>query len=214
MLEFEEEIWGKGIEYIAGIDEAGRGPLCGSVVAAAVIMPKDLLIEGVNDSKKVSEKKRDILYDIIMEKALAVGVGIADEIEIDDINIKQASRLAMKRAVENLKISPQYLLVDAENIDMNIAQKGIIKGDAKSHSIAAASIIAKVTRDRMCIEWDRKYPMYNIKKHKGYGTKLHVEALKEFGPSPIHRKSFLTKILVCNRALHNGSRLKVMRLTL
>ena len=195
MLEFEEEIWGKGIEYIAGIDEAGRGPLCGSVVAAAVIMPKDLLIEGVNDSKKVSEKKRDILYDIIMEKALAVGVGIADEIEIDDINIKQASRLAMKRAVENLKISPQYLLVDAENIDMNIAQKGIIKGDAKSHSIAAASIIAKVTRDRMCIEWDRKYPMYNIKKHKGYGTKLHVEALKEFGPSPIHRKSFLTKIL-------------------
>lgn len=195
MLEFETEVWSRGIEYIAGIDEAGRGPLCGSVVAASVIMPKGLIIEGVNDSKKLSAKKREKLFDIIYENAIAVGVGIVDEKIIDEINIKQASRLAMKRSVENLKIKPQYLLIDAENIDMDIPQLGIIKGDEKSHSIAAASIIAKVTRDRICLKWDEEYPMYSIKKHKGYGTKLHVEALKEFGPSPIHRMSFLKKIL-------------------
>lgn len=191
MLTFETEVWNRGIEYIGGIDEAGRGPLCGSVVAACVVMPKGLLIEGVNDSKKISEKKREKLYDIIFEKAISVGVGIVDQGTIDKINIKQSSKLAMKIAVENCKVKPQYLLIDAEEIDTDISQKGIIKGDELSHSIAAASIIAKVTRDRMCIEWDNQYPQYGIAKHKGYGTKVHIAALKEFGPCPLHRKSFI-----------------------
>jgi ribonuclease HII len=191
MLTFETELWNQGIEYIGGIDEAGRGPLCGSVVAACVVMPKGLLIDGVNDSKKISEKKREKLYDIIFEKAIAVGVGIVDQEVIDKINIKQAARLAMKMAADNCKVRPQYLLIDAETIETDIPQRGIIKGDELSHSIAAASIIAKVTRDRMCIDWDKQYPQYGIAKHKGYGTKMHISAIKEFGPCPLHRRSFI-----------------------
>lgn len=195
MLTFEIQLWNQGIEYIGGIDEAGRGPLCGAVVAACVIMPKSLLIEGVNDSKKISEKKREKLYDIIFEKAISVGVGIVDQDIIDKINIKQASRLAMKIASENCKVKPQYLLIDAEEIDSDISQKGIVKGDELSHSIAAASIIAKVTRDRMCIDWDRQYPQYGIAKHKGYGTKVHIAAIKEHGPCLLHRRSFIKKFV-------------------
>jgi ribonuclease HII len=191
VLEFENEVWNEGYELIGGIDEAGRGPLCGSVVAACVIMPKNLLIEGVNDSKKLSAKKREKLYDIIFEKAVSIGIGIVDEKIIDEINIKQAARLAMKHAVENMAVKPEYLLIDAENVDMDIPQQSIIKGDQKSHSIAAASIIAKVTRDRMCIEWDKEYPKYNILKHKGYGTKEHIEAIKKYGPCSLHRKTFI-----------------------
>lgn len=195
MFEFETEVWNRGIEYVGGIDEAGRGPLCGAVVAACVILPKGLIIEGVNDSKKLTEKKRNKLYDIILEKAVSVGIGVVSEEIIDKINIKQAARLAMKQAVENMKIKPQYLLIDSESVEIDIPQKSIVKGDQRSHSIAAASIIAKVTRDRMCLEWDRQYPQYNIKQHKGYGTKLHIEALKKYGPCPLHRKSFLKKII-------------------
>lgn len=195
MLEFENEIWNNGIEYIGGIDEVGRGPLCGAVVTACVIMPKGLLIEGVNDSKKVSEKKRDKLYDIIMENAISVGIGIVNQDIIDEINIKQATRLAMIQAVNNMSIRPQYLLIDAEKIDIDIPQISIIKGDEKSHSISAASIIAKVTRDRMCIEWDKQYPNYNIAKHKGYGTKEHIEAIKKYGPCELHRKSFIKNFI-------------------
>lgn len=195
MLTYENQLWSQNIEYIGGIDEAGRGPLCGAVVAACVIMPKGMLINGVNDSKKISEKKRENLYDIIFEKAISVGVGIVDQEIIDKINIKQAARLAMKIAAENCKVMPQYLLIDAENVNVNIPQKNIIKGDELSHSIAAASIIAKVTRDRMCIEWDKQYPQYGITKHKGYGTKAHIDAIKEFGPCPLHRRTFIKKFV-------------------
>lgn len=195
MISYESELWKQGIELIGGIDEAGRGPLCGSVVAACVILPKGLIIEGVNDSKKLSEKKREKLFDIINECAVSVGIGIVDEKIIDEINIKQASRLAMKNAILNMSTKPQYLLIDAESIDIDLPQKSIIKGDELSQSIAAASIIAKVTRDRMCIEWDSLYPQYKILKHKGYGTKVHIDAIKEFGPCKIHRKTFIKKFI-------------------
>lgn len=195
MISYESELWKQGIELIGGIDEAGRGPLCGSVVAACVILPKGLIIEGVNDSKKLSEKKREKLFDIINECAVSVGIGIVDEKIIDEINIKQASRLAMKNAILNMSTKPQYLLIDAESVDIDLPQKSIIKGDELSQSIAAASIIAKVTRDRMCIEWDGLYPQYKILKHKGYGTKVHIDAIKEFGPCKIHRKTFIKKFI-------------------
>lgn len=197
LSKFEKETYEKGYNTIAGIDEAGRGPLAGPVVAAAVILPKDALIEGVNDSKKISEKKREKLYDDIINNALAWGVGIVDHSVIDEINILNATRNAMKIAIQNLNVRPDFILIDAEKkVDTDgIPYLPIIKGDALSISIGAASIIAKVTRDRIMREYDKVFPMYGFEKHKGYGTKAHVEALKEFGPCMIHRKSFLTKIL-------------------
>ncbi|SFS47628.1 ribonuclease HII [Paenibacillus sp. 453mf] len=196
MLRYERQAWDSGAEYIAGIDEVGRGCLFGDVVAAAVILPKGLVLEGVNDSKKLSDKKRELLFDIIMKEAVAVGIGIVDVDTIDRINIRQASRLAMKQAVQSLTPSPDHLLVDAETVDIHLPQLSIIKGDANSQSIGAASIIAKVTRDRMCKgEWDALYPEYGIAIHKGYATKLHREQLLALGPTPLHRRSFLGKIL-------------------
>ena len=197
LSQFEKEGYEKGFCYIAGIDEAGRGPLAGPVVAGAVILPKGCLLEGINDSKKLSEKKREKLYDDIIENAVAWGVGVVDHTVIDEINILNATRRAMKLALENLQINPDYILIDAEKkVDTNgIPYLPIIKGDALSISIGAASILAKVTRDRMMKEYDKMFPMYGFEKHKGYGTKAHVEAIKEHGPCMIHRKSFLTKIL-------------------
>lgn len=197
LSKFEKECYEKGYVSIAGIDEAGRGPLAGPVVAGAVILPKDCLLEGINDSKKISEKKREKLYDDIIENAVAWGVGIVDHTVIDEINILNATRRAMKLALENLQVKPDYILIDAEKkVDTNgIPYLPIIKGDALSISIGAASILAKVTRDRMMREYDKMFPMYGFEKHKGYGTKAHVEAIKEHGPCMIHRQSFLTKIL-------------------
>jgi ribonuclease HII len=196
LLRYEQELWEQGYIHIAGLDEAGRGCLLGDVVAAAVILPRDLRLHGVNDSKKLSAKKREELYELIMDQALAVGVGRVDAATIDRVNIKQASRLAMKLAVESLKVSPDYLLIDAEKVDAPIRQLSIIHGDALSQSIAAASIVAKVTRDRLCLEWDLAYPEYGIAVHKGYGTKAHRAAVQEYGACPIHRRSFLSNILV------------------
>lgn len=196
MMKYEKELYENGIEYIAGIDEAGRGPLCGPVVSAAVILKKGEYIEGVNDSKKLSEKKREKLFDEINEKAVAVGIGIVDEKIIDEINILEATRLAMKKAVENLEVKPEHVLVDAEKkVPIDIPYTPIIKGDALSVSIAAASIIAKVTRDRMLYEMDKQYPEYGLAKNKGYGTKAHVEAIKQYGLTEIHRKSFCKKFI-------------------
>ncbi|MFV9509885.1 ribonuclease HII [Tepidibacillus sp. LV47] len=195
MLTQERELWQRGIRYIAGIDEVGRGCLFGDVVAASVILPVDLEIEGINDSKKLTPKKREELYQIIQEKAVAIGISRVDVETIDKINIKQAARLAMKNAVLQMAVQPEMLLIDAEEIDLDIPQISLIKGDAISQSIAAASIIAKVTRDRLCEEWDQLYPQYGIKQHKGYATKLHREMIQFYGPTPLHRKSFLTNIL-------------------
>lgn len=196
MLEYEKELYAKGYEYICGIDEAGRGPLCGPVVAAAVILKKGDKIEGVNDSKKLSEKKREQLFEEIKERAVAYSVGIVDEKTIDEINILEATRLAMKKAVEGLSTKAEYALVDAEKkVPIAIPYTPIIKGDALSESIAAASIIAKVTRDRMIVELDKQYPEYNFAKNKGYGTKEHTDAIKEFGLCPAHRKSFCKKFV-------------------
>lgn len=179
-------------QYICGIDEAGRGPLAGPVVAGAVILPKDCDILYINDSKKLSEKKREELYALIMEKALATGLGVVVPERIDEINILQATYEAMRQAIGKLKHKPQPLLNDAVTIPgVSIKQVPIIKGDAKSISIAAASIIAKVTRDRMMVEYDRTYPQYGFASNKGYGAKAHIEAIKKFGPTPIHRRSFI-----------------------
>lgn len=192
MLQYEKELWSEGFGAIAGVDEVGRGCLFGDVVAAAVILPPGLVIEGVNDSKKLSEKKRDQLYDIILRESLAWSAARIDAETIDRINIKQAARLAMKHAVEALQLPAEYLLVDAEKVDIQLPQQSIIKGDAKSQSIAAASIVAKVTRDRLCqVEWEQEYPAYGIAIHKGYATKLHRERLLQHGPSSLHRRSFL-----------------------
>ena len=191
-FEFEDEKYEKGYSAVCGCDEAGRGPLCGPVVAAAVILPRGLVIEGLNDSKKLSEKKREALFDIIKEKAIAYAVAEASPEEIDEINILNASQLAMRRAVEALQIKADFALIDGNcSRGFNIPTETIVKGDSKSYSIAAASILAKVTRDRQCIELDREYPMYEIAKHKGYPTKDHMELVRKYGPSPIHRKSFL-----------------------
>ena len=179
-------------DRICGIDEAGRGPLAGPVCAAAVILPKDVQILYLNDSKKLSEKKREALYDEIMEKALCVGVGFASPERIDEVNILQADYEAMRQAIRSLPVKPQILLNDAVTIPgVEIPQESIIKGDAKSISIAAASVIAKVTRDRIMYELDRQYPQYGFAAHKGYGTEAHIEALKAYGPSPVHRRSFI-----------------------
>lgn len=190
LLAYEKELYNQGIEYIAGTDEAGRGPLAGPVVAAAVILPKGLIITGVNDSKQLTEKKREELFDIINEKALAIGISFIDNNKIDEINILEASRLAMMEAIKQLKIKPQYVLSDAMKMNIDAPVKPIIKGDALSESIAAASIIAKVMRDRFMDEMDLKYPNYGFKKHKGYPTKDHIEAIKKYGITPIHRKTF------------------------
>ncbi|MCP3771705.1 ribonuclease HII [Paenibacillus sp. MZ04-78.2] len=195
MLEYEQELWGRGRTLVAGVDEVGRGCLFGDVVAAAVILPQGLVLEGVDDSKKLSEKKRETLYDVIQREALSIGIGVADVDTIERINIKQAARLAMKRAVEQLDPIPDSLLVDAEKVDVDVEQLAVIHGDALSQSIAAASIIAKVTRDRMCLQWDIEFPEYGIAIHKGYATKMHRERVAEYGPSPMHRKTFLRNIV-------------------
>lgn len=195
LCKFENDLFKLNYNLIAGVDEAGRGPLAGPVVAAAVILPKNKLIFGINDSKKISEKKRDELFKIINEVAISIGIGIVDNYIIDEINILNATKLAMKKAILSLKIKPDFLLIDALNLtDINIKQKNIIKGDSLSISIAAASIIAKVTRDRIVNEYDNLYPEYGFKNHKGYGTKKHYEAIKKFGITPVHRKSFLKSL--------------------
>jgi ribonuclease HII len=180
---------------IAGIDEVGRGCLFGDVVAAAVILPPSIVIEGINDSKKLSEKKRELCYEMIIEQAIAIGIGRVTAETIDQINIRQAARLAMKIAVERMTIQPHYLLIDAESIDINYPQLAIIKGDQLSQSIAAASIVAKVTRDRLCKEWDTLYPDYGIAIHKGYATKLHRTRILELGATSLHRRTFLNNII-------------------
>lgn len=190
MKEYEKKY--ASFSYICGIDEVGRGPLAGPVVAGAVILPKDCDILYLNDSKQLSEKKREELYALIMEKALATGLGVVVPERIDEINILQATYEAMRQAIGKLKHKPQLLLNDAVTIPgVSIKQVPIIKGDAKSISIAAASIIAKVTRDRMMVEYDRTYPQYGFASNKGYGAKAHIEAIKKFGPTPIHRRSFI-----------------------
>lgn len=194
MCEYEKEY---GVySYICGIDEAGRGPLAGPVVAGAVILPKDCRILYINDSKKLSEKRRNELFDIIKEEAVTYGIGIIDAARIDEINILQATYEAMRSAINNLNPSPDILLNDAVTIPkVDIKQVPIIKGDAKSISIAAASVLAKVTRDRIMEEYDKKYPEYGFAKHKGYGTKQHIQALEQFGASHIHRRTFITKFV-------------------
>lgn len=190
MKEFENELYESGIKYIAGIDEVGRGPLVGPVVTAAVILPRDFYDERINDSKKLTEKKRELLYDVIMENAVSVGIGISSEDVIDDINILEATKKAMIEAINNLSVKPDHLLIDAVKLNVDIPQTSIIKGDAKSESIAAASIIAKVTRDRMMIELDKEHPEYDFKHNKGYGTKKHIEAIEKYGILKEHRKTF------------------------
>lgn len=195
MLDYEKQLWGNGLQYIAGVDEAGRGCLFGDVVAAAVIFPEGLVINGINDSKKLSEKRRNELFEHIHHEAISIGIGRVDATVIDRINIKQASRLAMKYAVEQLAVQPEHVLIDAEQIDSALAQTSIVKGDQLSQSIAAASIVAKVTRDRLCEQWERDFPGYEIAKHKGYATKVHRERLLEMGPSAQHRLSFLNNLI-------------------
>lgn len=201
MLEIENELYKKGYQYVACIDEVGRGCLFGDVVACAIVLPEGLRIDGVKDSKKLSAKKREELYDIILEKSIAYGIGRVDNRKIDEINIKESTRLAMKYSVENLKdklgnnLIPDFLMIDAESIDLEIKQESINKGDDLCHGIACASILAKVYRDKLCLQWDKDYPGYGIGKHKGYGTKAHIEAIKELGPTELHRNTFLRKIL-------------------
>ena len=196
MLKIENDLYEKGYKLIAGVDEAGRGPLCGPVVAAAVILPENYKIEGVNDSKKLSEKKREMLYDKIINEAVAVGVGISDVDVIEKVNILNATKMAMKEAISKLSVKPDFVLIDGNQmIDIDIKASTVVSGDAKSESIAAASIIAKVTRDRMLYDYDKVYPEYGFAKHKGYGTKAHIAAIKEYGLTPIHRPSFCTKFV-------------------
>lgn len=202
LLKHEKEYWEQSYRYIAGIDEVGRGCLFGDVVAAAVILPAGLVLEGVDDSKKLSEKKREALYEQILDQAVDVSVGYADAEMIDRINIKQAARLAMKRAVLGLSVAPDVLFIDAEKVDVDLPQLSMIKGDASSQSIAAASIVAKVTRDRLCKgEWEAKYPEYGIAIHKGYATKFHREQILALGPTPMHRRSFLKNLEVVQETL-------------
>ena len=195
-LLYERTAREEGYSLVCGVDEAGRGPLAGPVFAAAVILPPDTIIEGVNDSKKLSEKKREALFDVIREKALAYGIAAADHNEIDDINILNATYLAMRRAVETLDPAPDLIIVDGNRLPPGLPAEGrtLVKGDALCHSIACASILAKVSRDRFMLAMADKYPRYQFEKHKGYGTAAHIAALREHGICPIHRRSFLKKI--------------------
>lgn len=195
-LLYEKEAFEDGYKTVCGVDEAGRGPLAGPVYAAAVILPQNFMIDGLNDSKKLSAKKREFLYNEIIKNAKAFSIAYASETEIDDINILNATFLAMKRAIEGLNLKPDLALIDGNCAPkLNIPTKTIVKGDSLSASISAASILAKVTRDRLMVKLSNEYSQYSFEKHKGYGTKLHVEAIKKYGPSIIHRKSFLKKIL-------------------
>ncbi|MBQ6381917.1 MAG: ribonuclease HII [Clostridia bacterium] len=196
-LEYENAALAEGYEVVCGVDEAGRGPLAGPVCAACVVLPKGMVLEGVNDSKKLSEKKREVLFDVICQQALDYGIAFADEKEIDEINILQATFLAMRRAVAKLEtVKPDIALIDGNKTPgLSIAQRCIVKGDAKSANIAAASILAKVTRDRYMLEMAQKYPEYQFEKHKGYGTKLHYEMIAQYGICDIHRKTFLKKMI-------------------
>ncbi len=188
----EQELSLKGYKNICGVDEAGRGPICGPVVAAACILPDGLFIEGLNDSKKLTEKKREALFDVICESAVAYCIAEASVEEINEMNILEADLLAMRRAIDGLSVKADFAIIDG-NIarGFQVPAMAVVKGDARSMNIAAASILAKVTRDRMCIELDRQYPQYEIAKHKGYGTKAHMEALRKYGPAPIYRKKFI-----------------------
>lgn len=190
LLEFEHKLNQEGITLIAGIDEVGRGPLCGPVVACACILPVDYHLEGLNDSKKLSEKKRNLLYEILIKDCVSYGIGIISPKRIDEINIREASKEAMIEAVNNLNVKPEYLLIDALNLDLDIPQDNLVKGDARSASIAAASVIAKVTRDNMMYELDKKYPEYGYAKHKGYPTKAHIESVKKYGVKSFYRFTF------------------------
>lgn len=195
-LEFENLAYEKGFNSVCGVDEAGRGPLAGPVCAAAVILPKGMILEGVNDSKKLSEKKREKLFDVITESAVSYSIAYATVEEIEEINILNATMLAMKRAVEGLQVPADFAYIDGNRTpDLQIPCEYIIKGDARSMSVAAASILAKVSRDRLLLEYAKEYPRYCFEKHKGYGTKLHTDMIKEYGPSPVHRLSFLKNIL-------------------
>lgn len=188
----EKEYADKGYKVICGVDEAGRGPLCGPVFAAACVLPEGLYIEGLNDSKKLTERKREKLFDVIKENAVAYCISSASVEEIDEMNILEADLLAMRRAIDGLSVRADFALIDGNiNRGFDIDTAAIVKGDSKSMSIAAASILAKVARDRLCLELDAEYPQYKIAKHKGYGTKEHIAALFEYGPSPIHRKQFI-----------------------
>jgi len=191
----ENELYDSGVKLICGVDEAGRGPLAGPVCAAAVILPRNLEIPGLNDSKKLTEKRREALFDVICEKAISYGIAFASVEEIEELNILNAAMLAMNRAIAQLEPAPELALIDGNrNSKIEYNSRCVIKGDAKCADIAAASILAKVTRDRYMLEMAEKYPQYHFEQHKGYGTKLHYEALREFGPSEIHRKSFLRKM--------------------
>ena len=195
--EYEKAAVSSGFNILCGVDEAGRGPLAGPVCAAAVILPEDTVIEGLDDSKKLSEKKRERLYDEITKKATAYCVAYGTLEEIESVNILEATFIAMNRAIDGLKVKPDFAIIDGNRVPkgIKIPCATLVKGDSKSMSVAAASILAKVTRDRLMLTYDEKYPQYNFKKHKGYGTKEHTELLKQYGPSPIHRLSFLKNIL-------------------
>ncbi|WP_455259081.1 ribonuclease HII [Ruminococcus sp.] len=194
-LEFEKEALAKGYKSVCGVDEAGRGPLAGPVCAAAVILPEGVIIDGVNDSKKLSEKKRESLFDVIREQAMSYSIAYATVDEIEEINILNATMLAMRRAIDGLDIKADYAMIDGNKIPpIDIDAECIVKGDAKSMSIACASILAKVSRDRLLYKYAEEYPMYGFDKHKGYGTKVHREAILKYGPCPYHRKSFLKKL--------------------
>ena len=194
-LEFEKEALAKGYKSVCGVDEAGRGPLAGPVCAAAVILPEGVIIDGVNDSKKLSEKKRESLFDVRREQALSYSIAYATVDEIEEINILNATMLAMRRAIDGLDIKADYAMIDGNKIPpLDIDAECIVKGDAKSMSIACASILAKVSRDRLLYKYAEEYPMYGFDKHKGYGTKVHREAILKYGPCPYHRKSFLKKL--------------------
>lgn len=190
MLEYESELYNEGVNLIAGVDEVGRGPLIGPVVACACILPKGFYHKDIKDSKKLSEKKRNEMYKIILDNAVSIGIGVVSESVIDEVNIYEATKIAMKKAIDDLSVKPEHILIDAMKLDIDIPRTSIIKGDAKSESIASASIVAKVTRDAMLDLMDKEYPMYDLKHNKGYGTKKHMEALKEYGACKYHRKTF------------------------
>jgi len=211
LLKFEQELYDKNIILIAGVDEAGRGPLCGPVVAGACILPKNYELEGLNDSKQLTEKKREEYYEILKKDAIAYGVGIVSAKEIDEINILEASRKAMYLAISNLKVKPEYVLSDAMKLDdLDIPYESIIHGDALSLSIAAASVIAKVTRDHIMYEIDREHPEYNIKKHKGYPTKEHLQLIEKYGIFEEYRKSYKPVRLVLGEIDHHEEDKKVV----